>query len=89
MTAEVQAATERDLHDRLREPEENVADGRQALDEPHAKTEAAQQRVRPSEVSRARALQRLAAERAGRATITSTLRPGLLGRRRKRTYALG
>ncbi|WP_327389395.1 hypothetical protein OG728_02175 [Streptomyces microflavus] len=37
MTTEVQAAAERDLHDRLREPEENVADGRQALEELRAR----------------------------------------------------
>ncbi|MGA6172545.1 hypothetical protein ACPEIF_20130 [Streptomyces sp. NPDC012600] len=52
----------------LREPEENFADGRQAIEELRAKA-AAQQLARPSEVSRARALQRLAAERAGLATI--------------------
>lgn len=40
-----------------------------AKGELRAKT-AAQQRVRPSDVSQARALQRLAAERAGVATIT-------------------
>lgn len=64
----IQAAAERQLRDRLREPEEHFADGRQALEELRAKA-AAQQRVRPSDVSRARALQRLAAERAGLATI--------------------
>ncbi|MEU9677852.1 hypothetical protein AB0D92_30625 [Streptomyces parvus] len=52
-----------------REPEEHFADGRQAVEELRAKA-AAQQRVRPSDVSRARALQRLAAERAGPAAIT-------------------
>ncbi|MFI5905423.1 DciA family protein [Streptomyces cyaneofuscatus] len=66
---EVQAAAERQLRDRLREPEDHFADGRQALDELRAKA-AAQQQVRPSDASRARALQRLAAERAGLATIT-------------------
>ncbi|MGW1438699.1 DciA family protein [Streptomyces griseus] len=65
----IQAAAERQLRERLREPEERFADGRQALEELRAKT-AAQQRVRPSDVSQARALQRLAAERAGLATIT-------------------
>ncbi|MFC9178849.1 MULTISPECIES: hypothetical protein [Streptomyces] len=58
----------RQLRERLREPEEHFADGRQALEELRAKA-AAQQRVRPSDVSRARALQRLAAERAGLAAI--------------------
>ncbi|MFD8119413.1 hypothetical protein [Streptomyces microflavus] len=62
---EIQAAAER----QLREPEELFADGRQALAELQAKA-AAQQRVRPSDASRARALQRLAAERAGLTTIT-------------------
>ncbi|MCT6782049.1 DciA family protein [Streptomyces sp. CS7] len=64
---EIQAAAERQLRERLREPEEDFADGRQALVELRAK--AAAQQVRPSDVSRARALQRLAAERAGLATI--------------------
>lgn len=66
---EIQAAAERQLRERLREPEERFADGRQALEELRTKA-AVQQRVRPSEVSRARALQRVAAERAGLATIT-------------------
>ncbi|XXZ47620.1 hypothetical protein AAGT00_01355 [Streptomyces cavourensis] len=65
-----QAAAER----QLREPEEHFADGRQALEELRAKA-AAQQRVRPSDVSRARALQRLAAKRAGLATITPAAGP--------------
>ncbi|MFD5342210.1 DciA family protein [Streptomyces anulatus] len=66
---EIQAAAERQLRERLREPEENFADGRQALAELRAKA-GAQQQVRTSDVSRARALQRLAAEQAGLATIT-------------------
>ncbi|WSI75749.1 DciA family protein [Streptomyces anulatus] len=65
----VRTAAERQLRERLRDPEENFADGRQALEELRAKA-AAQQQVRPSEASRARALQRLAAERAGLTTIT-------------------
>ncbi|MFJ4710123.1 DciA family protein [Streptomyces anulatus] len=65
----IQAAAERQLRERLREPVEHFADGRQALEELRAKA-AAQQRVRPSEVSRARALQRLAVERAGLSTIS-------------------
>lgn len=60
MTTEDQLPAERDLHDRLREPEEHFADGRQALEELRAKA-AAQQQGRPSDVSRARALRRLAA----------------------------
>ncbi|MCR8945111.1 DciA family protein [Streptomyces sp. OUCMDZ-4982] len=52
---EIQAAADRQLRDRLREPEEHFADGHQALEELRAKA-AAQQRVRPSDVSRARAL---------------------------------
>lgn len=65
---DIQAAAERQLRERLREPEDHFADGRQALAELRAKA-AAQQRVRPSDVSRARALQRLAADRAGLTTI--------------------
>ncbi|OLO25419.1 hypothetical protein PZ61_0237620 [Streptomyces sp. MNU77] len=76
---EIQAAAERQLRERLREPEEHFADGHQALDELRAKA-AAQQRVRPSEVSRARALQRLAAERLGLATITPAVAPQRLDR---------
>ncbi|MEU2294093.1 DUF721 domain-containing protein [Streptomyces bacillaris] len=76
---EIQAATERQLRERLREPKEHFADGRQALKELRAKA-AAQQRVRPSDVSRARALQRLAAERAGLATITPEAVPQRLDR---------
>ncbi|MFD8440596.1 hypothetical protein ACFV2I_36785 [Streptomyces microflavus] len=64
----IQKAAERQLRDRIREPEENFADGRQALAELRAKA-AAQQQVRPSDASRARALQRLATERAGLTTI--------------------
>lgn len=65
-----QAAAER----QLREPEEHFADGRQALKELRAKA-AAQQQARPSCASRAGALHRLAAERAGVATITPVPRP--------------
>ncbi|MFH9296731.1 hypothetical protein [Streptomyces sp. NPDC017520] len=75
----IQAAAERQLRERLREPEEHFTDGRQALEELHAKA-AAQQRVRPSEASRARALQRFAAERAGLATITPAAAPERLDR---------
>ncbi|MGW5931358.1 DciA family protein [Streptomyces anulatus] len=46
-TPEIQAAAERQLRERLREPAENFADGRQALAELRAEA-AAQQRVRPS-----------------------------------------
>ncbi|WP_030853260.1 DciA family protein, partial [Streptomyces griseus] len=46
---EIQAAADRQLRDRIREPEDRFADGRKALAD-------AQQRVRPSDVSRARAL---------------------------------
>ncbi|PJN24719.1 hypothetical protein CG717_31975 [Streptomyces sp. CB02613] len=76
---EVQAAAERQLRERLREPAENFADGRQALEELRAKA-AAQQRVRASDASRARALQRLAAERAGLATIAPAAAPPRLDR---------
>ncbi|MEU2415147.1 DciA family protein [Streptomyces sp. NPDC013099] len=76
---EIQAAAERQLRERIREPEENFADGRQALEELRAKA-AAQQQTRPSDVSRARALQRLATERAGLATITPAAVPQRLDR---------
>ncbi|MFI5726796.1 DciA family protein [Streptomyces cyaneofuscatus] len=71
---EIQAAAERQLRERLREPEEHFADGRQALEDLCAKA-AAQQLARPSEASRARALQRLAAERAGLTTFTPAAAP--------------
>ncbi|MFC8705857.1 DUF721 domain-containing protein [Streptomyces anulatus] len=76
---EIQAAAERQLRERLREPEDRFADGRQALAELRAKA-AVQQRVRPSDVSRARALQRLAAERGGLAIIPSAAAPERLDR---------
>ncbi|MEU3434204.1 DciA family protein [Streptomyces sp. NPDC006863] len=74
----IQAAAERQLRERLREPEEHFADGLQALEELRAKA-ADPQRVRLSDVSRARALQRLAAERAGLPTITPATTPRTLG----------
>ncbi|MFD8715391.1 DUF721 domain-containing protein [Streptomyces anulatus] len=76
---EIQAAAERQLRDRLREPAEHFADGRQALKELRTKA-AAQQQVRPSDVSRARALQRLAAERGGLPIIPRTVVPERLDR---------
>ncbi|MFJ5657289.1 DciA family protein [Streptomyces microflavus] len=75
----IQKAAERQLRDRLREPEESFVDGGKALAELRAKA-AAQQQVRPSDVSRARALQRLAAERAGLSTIAPAAEPRILGR---------
>lgn len=60
---EIQAAAERQLRERLREPEEHFADGHQALASLRSKA-TAQQRVRPSDVSRARAQLRLDVERA-------------------------
>ncbi|XXZ47457.1 hypothetical protein AAGT00_00425 (plasmid) [Streptomyces cavourensis] len=48
---EIQAAAERQLRNRIREPEENFADGRQALEELRA-IAAAEQQVRPSDASR-------------------------------------
>ncbi|MFT9787603.1 DUF721 domain-containing protein [Streptomyces rhizosphaericola] len=68
---EIQAAAERQLREGLREPEEHFADGHHALAGLRSKA-VAQQRVRPSDVSRARALQCLAAERAGLPTIAPT-----------------
>ncbi|MFB8020756.1 DUF721 domain-containing protein [Streptomyces rubiginosohelvolus] len=71
LNPKIQAAAERQLRERLREPEDHFADGRQALEELQRRT-AAQQRLRPSDAARARALQRLAAER----TRLTTINPG-------------
>ncbi|MER0429038.1 hypothetical protein [Streptomyces microflavus] len=74
---EFPAAAERQLRERFREPEEHFADGRQALAELRAKA-ADEQQVRPRDASRARALQRLATEHAGLATLMPKRpRPGL------------
>ncbi|WP_331726893.1 DUF721 domain-containing protein (plasmid) [Streptomyces globisporus] len=75
----IQEAAERQLRERLREPEDHFADGRHALEELQRKT-AAQQRLRPSDAARARALQRLAAERAGLTSITPAAAPGPMDR---------
>ncbi|MEU4180975.1 DciA family protein [Streptomyces sp. NPDC026589] len=76
----VQAAAQRQLRDRIREPEEHFSDGRQALEELQTKA-AAQQQVRYSSAARTRALQRLAAERAGLTAITpAAAAPDRLGR---------
>ncbi|MFB7211077.1 DciA family protein [Streptomyces sp. NPDC056255] len=64
----VLAAARRQVRDQAREPVEQFGDGRQALADLEARTAAA--RSRSSDASRARALQRLAAERAGLSTIT-------------------
>jgi len=64
---EIQAAAERQLRDRVREPKEHFADGRQVLEELRAKA-VAQQQVRPSDASRAWALHRLAARAASTTT---------------------
>ncbi|MFJ4609625.1 DciA family protein [Streptomyces griseus] len=76
---EIQAAAERQLRERLREPDNRFADGRQAVAELRANV-AAQQRARPSDVSHARALQRLATERAGLAIIPPAVAPERLDR---------
>ncbi|MFE4692110.1 DciA family protein [Streptomyces sp. NPDC056749] len=73
------AAAERQLRERLREPEERFSDGRQALEELRAKA-ATQQRTRSSDAARARALQRLSAERAGLPTIPPAAAPDCLKR---------
>ncbi|MFJ2575000.1 DciA family protein [Streptomyces halstedii] len=65
---EIQAAHQRQVRSQAREPEEQFGNGRQTLAELRAKT-TAQQQVRPNDTSLARALHRLAAERAGLATI--------------------
>ncbi|MEU1091474.1 DUF721 domain-containing protein, partial [Streptomyces sp. NPDC005892] len=67
--ARIRAAAERQIRDRAREPEALFGDGRKALEELRAKV-AAQQRSTSSDAARARALQRLAAERAGLTTLT-------------------
>jgi Dna[CI] antecedent, DciA len=67
----VRAVAERQLREQAREPEEHFGDGRQALEELRAKAE----RTTSVDASRARALQRLAAERAGLATVTPTPTP--------------
>ncbi|MFD6798549.1 DciA family protein [Streptomyces cyaneofuscatus] len=74
----IQEAAERQLRDRLREPEERFADGRRAIEELRARA-SAQKRVRPSDASRARALQRLAAERAGLTSIPGCGRTAAAG----------
>ncbi|MGW2110926.1 DciA family protein [Streptomyces sp. NPDC001948] len=74
----VLAAARRQIRDQAREPEEHFGDGRQAPEQLRAKA-AAQQQVRSSSVSRARALQRLAAERSGLTTITPAAVPESLG----------
>ncbi|MFK4213657.1 hypothetical protein [Streptomyces sp. NPDC030920] len=76
---QIQAAIDRQIRERLREPDDAFADARQATEELRAKA-AAQQRARPSDAARARALQRLAAERAGLLTITPVAAPDCLGR---------
>ncbi|MFE9853387.1 hypothetical protein ACFYPN_31995 [Streptomyces sp. NPDC005576] len=65
----VRAAAERQIRDRAREPEALFGDGRKALEELRTKA-AAQQRSTSSDAARARALQRLAAERAELTTLT-------------------
>ncbi|BAG16862.1 MULTISPECIES: DciA family protein [Streptomyces] len=75
----VQAAAQRQLRDRIRESEERFAEGRRALEELQTKA-AAQQQVGSSDAARARALQRLAAERAGLPTITPVAAPERLDR---------
>lgn len=71
----VQAKKERQIRERLREPEELFADGRQALADLEARTAATTARSRASHAAQARALQRLAAERAGLTTITPAAAP--------------
>ena len=61
----IRAAAERQTREQAREPEELFGDGRQALEELRAKAA----REGSSDASRARALQRLAAERAGLPTV--------------------
>ncbi|WEH43989.1 DciA family protein [Streptomyces sp. AM 2-1-1] len=67
--SKVQAAAERQIREQAREPEELFGDGRKALEELAAKAAAQQRAATSSDAARARALQRLAAERAGLTTI--------------------
>ncbi|WP_331762249.1 DciA family protein (plasmid) [Streptomyces sp. NBC_01520] len=69
----IQSAIERQIREQAREPEA-LFDGRQALAELQART-TGQQQVRASDAARARALQKLAAERAGLPTITPAATP--------------
>ncbi|MFG3532738.1 DciA family protein [Streptomyces sp. NPDC047917] len=71
----VLAAARRQIRDQAREPQERFGDGRQALK--GLRTKAAAQARASSDASRARALQRLAAERAGLTTITPATAPRL------------
>ncbi|MFJ8855658.1 DciA family protein [Streptomyces sp. NPDC102437] len=73
--AKVLAAARRQIRDQAREPQERFGDGRQALED--LRTKAAAQARASSDASRARALQRLAAERAGLTTITPATAPRL------------
>ncbi|WP_326681006.1 hypothetical protein [Streptomyces sp. NBC_01237] len=75
----VQAARDQQIRNRLREPEELFGDGQDALATLRAKTAATTTGTRASDAAQARALQRLAAERAGLATITPAVAPGSLG----------
>ncbi|MGW2282879.1 DciA family protein [Streptomyces sp. NPDC001770] len=67
--AKIRAAAERQIREQAREPEEAFSDGRQALEELRAKAAAPQRTATSSDAARARALQRLAAERAGLTTL--------------------
>ncbi|WEH43992.1 DciA family protein [Streptomyces sp. AM 2-1-1] len=78
--SKVRAAAERQIRERLREPEDDFGDGRQALEELAAKEAAQQRTVTSSDAARARALQRLAAERAGLTTIPPAAARGPLHR---------
>lgn len=72
----IQAAIERQNREQAREPEELFGDGRQALEELRAKAE----RAGSVDASRARALRRLAAERAGLPTVGLAATSQQLGR---------
>jgi len=72
----IRAAAERQTREQAREPEELFGNGCQALEELRAKAE----REDSSDASRARALRRLAAERAGLPTVSSVATSQRLGR---------
>ncbi|MGW1465875.1 hypothetical protein ACWCPT_16225 [Streptomyces sp. NPDC002308] len=66
--AEASAAAERQIREQPREPGEHFGDGRKALEVLRTKVAAQQRAPTSSDAARARALQRLAAERAGLTT---------------------
>ncbi|MGW1466573.1 DUF721 domain-containing protein [Streptomyces sp. NPDC002308] len=67
--SKIRAAAERQIREQAREPEELFGEGRQALEELRAKAAVQQRAATSSDAARARALQRLAAERVRLTTL--------------------